>query len=119
MITTSLEIASAINDILCQEMYVKLTRESFSECCPHPSLAIHVTARNADEAVILSEIELAQIDSASVTGSALFIKSMVLSMGKLQRIMALFSRLGNHKRGLCYKKPVEGEVEIWFFVSLG
>lgn len=117
MITDPKEIKSAIDYILSQDMYIRLTRESFDQSCPNPSMAIHVTARNVDEAVILSEIELACLEDKSITGSILFVKSVPLSIGKLQRIVALFSRIGDGNRGLCNKKPADGEIEIWFFVS--
>ena len=119
MISDTQEINSAIDYVLSQDMYIRLTRESFDQSCPNPSMAIHVTARNVDEAVILSEIELAGLEDKSITGSILFVKSVPLSIGKLQRLLALFSRVGDCKRGVCCGKPDEGEVEIWFFVSLG
>lgn len=118
MITDPKEIKSAIDYILSQDMYIRLTRESFDQSCPNPSMAIHVTARSADEAVILSEIELAQLTDKSISGSVLFIKSLILTTGQLQRLLALFPREGDYDRGVSYKTPAEVEVEIWYFVSL-
>lgn len=118
MISDINEINSAIEYVLSQPMYIRLSRESIKRCCPNPDLAIHVTARSADEAVILSEIELAQLTDKSISGSVLFIKSLALTMGKLQHLLALFTKEGDSDRGLCYQKPDEGEVEIWLFVSL-
>ena len=118
MISDTNEINSAIEYVLSQPMYIRLSRESIKRCCPNPDLAIHVTARSADEAVILAGIELAQLTDKSISGSVLFIKSLALTMGKLQHLLALFTKGGDSDRGLCYQKPDEGEVEIWFFVSL-
>lgn len=118
MISDTNEINSAIEYVLSQPMYIRLSRESIKRCCPNPDLAIHITARSADEAVILAEIELAQLTDKSISGSVLFIKSLILTTGQLQRLLALFPRDGDHDRGVSYNTPAEGEVEIWFFVSL-
>ena len=53
MIKDPQENTTAIDTILSQKMYIRLTRESIDQSCPNPARAIHVTARNADEAVIL------------------------------------------------------------------
>ena len=118
MITDPKEIKSAIDYILSQDMYIRLTRESFDQSCPNPSMAIHFTARNVDEAVILSELELAGLEDKSITGCILFVKSVALTMGKLQRVIAPYSRIGNGSKGICFEKPEGGEVEIWFLVGL-
>ena len=118
MITDGRQIQSAIDRVLARKMYVALTRETFEEVCPHPSMAVHVLARSADEAAILLRIELAGVDPLSLSGAVAFVQSHSLTMQGLERIMSAFPRSKRFKAGISAVSPAGGAVEVWFFADL-
>lgn len=118
MITDGRQIQSAIDEVLAREMYATLTRETFEDVCPHPSMAVHVLARSAGEAAILLGIELAGIDPLPLSGAVAFVQSDSLTMQGLERIKSAFPRSKRFKAGISAVRPAGGAVEVWFFADL-
>ena len=117
MITDKGQIKEAIDYVLSQEMYIRLTLDDFEKACPSPDYAIHVAGRSAAEAVKLFQIDLAIAGQQRLSGLVVYIKSMSMTMRELDMIQQSMPSAGCYKQCMSFAKPDEGETEIVLFAE--
>lgn len=112
------QIEIAVEQVIGKEAYIPISKETIREVCPHPSLAILVSAQDADEAVVSLREAWEQVGSPSPSGLVVFIRSSFLTMDDLSRILAAMPRVERLRRGLDYSRPGAPKIEIWIIAAV-
>ena len=112
------QIEIAIEQVIGKEAYIPISRDAFQEACPHPSLALLVSAADADEAVAGLREAWEQAGSPSPDGLVVFILGSFLTMDDLSRILAALPQAERIRKGLDYSRPGGPKIEIRIIATI-
>ena len=107
------QIENTVDQVIGRKAYLPISKDAFREACPHPSLAILVSAEDADEAVASLREAWEQAGNPSTSGLVVFIRGSFLTMDDLSRILAATPRIERSRRGLDFSEPGHAKVEIY------
>ena len=106
------QIEIAVDQVTGRDAYIPISKDAFQEVCPHPTLAILVSAEDADEAVAGLREAWEQAGNPSPDGLVVFIRSTTLTMDGLARINAALPQAERIRKGLDYSRPGGPKIEI-------
>ena len=118
MTTDKEQIMKAIAQIAAEEAFIPLREEHFTEVCPNPAWAAHVSGRSAGEAVGRLGRELAQAGPGEPGGLIAYIRTDSMTLADLSRIDGMLPRAPRFRRGLALLPDGSG-TDIWIFADAG
>lgn len=118
IITDKNKIDSARQYVLGHNSYITLDEVDFRNLAPGPDCLIHVVGNDAQETADRLKAEFDTM-TTPVGGFVTFVKSKVITMNELSKIVECFPGEKGYKGGLCFEKPEGGSVEVMLFLRLG
>lgn len=116
MITDQEQISIAISAILRKsDAALPISEDDFIRVCPDPEWAVCIIERSVGKACAMLKKEFSEDRVGNAKGIVLFIQSVILTMGDLNRIDGLLPSVDRFVRGLDFHRPSGGELEIWVF----
>lgn len=107
----------AVDEVLCRDQYITLSREDFNEVCPRPEALVHVVSPIAGVAVRELCRELSGVDGSRWGGMVAYIEGAGLTMDQLGEIVGALPAVERTRKGLGFGDLDGSGVEVWIFLE--
>ena len=116
MITDKELIQAAIAAILREsDNALSLQADDFRRVCPAPAWAVHVVERSASKARATLAKAFSTEEVGTPEGIVVFIRSADLKMSELEKIESALPPSARFVKGMDFRRPSGGDIEIWVF----